>query len=81
MASGVGGTAPYTYLWEQADPGNNSGNGIIIGSPTAASTYFRKILQAGQIVTGTFVCTVTDSLGSHARSSVLTIQLEESTKH
>lgn len=61
----IGGTAPYTYVWEEATPG--SGNGITIIQNTDplynSSVVFKStpLTYFGQ-VTGAFKCTVTDVL-------------------
>lgn len=78
-ASGVGGTAPYTYLWAAKPlvPGpGDQGDGITISSPTAASTNFHKTLSINTSAYGKFTCTVTDSLGGVAVSTDVTVLLE-----
>lgn len=60
-----GGTAPYTYAWTRF-----SGEGTV-NNPTKATTLFFATLSAEDEATGTFRCTVTDSLGATATAQVL----------
>jgi hypothetical protein len=52
----AGGTAPYTYAWTLVT------GSATINSPTSSTTTFSKLLTAGEIISGTAKCTVTDSL-------------------
>jgi hypothetical protein len=52
-----GGSGSYTYQWTRL-----SGGYFTINSPTSATTTFTATnLAAGQFVTGTYQCTVTDT--------------------
>lgn len=78
-ASGVGGTAPYTYLWTAIDA-----DGITIGSPNAASTNFSKRLALNTSAYGTFKCTVKDSASpaqGTADSVTVTVLLENTSNN
>jgi len=62
-----GGSGTYTYAWTFV----SAGSGITITSPTSASTTFSASgLSAGQILSGTAQCTVTDSNGVTASCTV-----------
>lgn len=59
VASGSGGTAPYTYSWATV--------GMTANSPTSGTTTFTKSgLFVGQVYNETAVCTVTDAVGATA---------------
>jgi hypothetical protein len=60
----TGGVSPYTYAWTRV-----SGVGEI-SSPTSASTAFYYNAPGFANYTGTFRCTVTDSLGTTATADV-----------
>lgn len=64
-ATPAGGQTPFTYAWTRI-----SGVGTI-GSPTSATTAFSQTLGIGDDVSGTFRCTVTDSVGSTATSDIV----------
>lgn len=68
--TGSGGTAPYTYAWTYV-----SGNSYTINSPSSASTTFTTSLTAGQLKSGVYRCTVTDSLSATA-SDTITVEME-----
>ena len=62
-----GGIPPYTYAWAWS----SGGSGIEIDSPSAASTGFSSIAQAaGTTLTGTALCTVTDSFSQTGTATV-----------
>lgn len=63
-ATPSGGSAPYTYLWEQV-----GGSDWTINSPTAATTTFGISVDAGDNKSTTFTCTVTDGTGFEATSA------------
>lgn len=65
-----GGTGPYTYAWTYV-----SGNSYTINSPSSASTTFTTSLTAGQLKSGVYRCTVTDSLSATA-SATITVEME-----
>ena len=61
-----GGTAPYTYAWTR-----KSGVGSVAATDaTSAATTFSEVLTAGQYRTNVWTCTVTDSAGSPATTTV-----------
>lgn len=68
--TGAGGTAPYTYAWTYV-----SGNSYTIDSPGLATTTFTTSLTAGQLKSGVYRCTVTDSLSATA-SATITVEME-----
>ena len=68
--TGSGGTGPYTYAWTYV-----SGSSFTINSPGLASTTFTTSLTAGQLKSGVYRCTVTDSLSATA-SATITVDLE-----
>lgn len=65
-----GGTGPYTYAWTYV-----SGNSYTIDSPSLATTTFTTTLTAGQIKSGVYRCTATDSLSATA-SATITVEME-----
>lgn len=65
-----GGTGPYTYAWTYV-----SGNSYTINSPSSATTTFTTSLTAGQLKSGVYRCTVTDSLSATA-SATITVEME-----
>lgn len=55
----TGGTAPYTYAWDQ-----ESGDAVwSITAPTAMTTRFIATVDADSTESGSFSCTVTDARG------------------
>lgn len=64
-ATASNGTAPYTYVWT-----NISGNSFTINTPNASSTTFTTTLIVGQLKSGIYRCTVTDSLSAVAYQEV-----------
>ena len=68
--TGSGGTGPYTYAWTYV-----SGNSYTINSPSSATTTFTTSLIAGQLKSGVYRCTVTDSLSATA-SATITVDME-----
>lgn len=68
--TGSGGTGPYTYAWTYV-----SGNSYTINSPSSATTTFTTSLTAGQLKSGVYRCTVTDSLSATA-SATITVDME-----
>lgn len=64
-ATPSGGLGPYTYSWARL-----SGSGTAT-APTTATTAFYDSLSPGFLSSGTFRCTVTDSLGSTATADVV----------
>lgn len=67
-ATPLGGTGPYTYLWEQVGGDPN----ITIGSNTASSTDFSATVSGSDYITGYFVCTITDSAAHSAATNQVT---------
>lgn len=63
--TGSGGTGPYTYAWTYV-----SGNSFTINSPSSATTTFTTSLIAGQLKSGVYRCTVTDSLSATASATI-----------
>lgn len=72
QATPTGGRGPYTYSWVKT-----SGLGTPT-SPNTAATAIQHTLGAGQVATGAFRCTVTDSLGNTATATI-TSQLTSET--
>lgn len=60
-----GGIAPYTYAWAYL-----SGSTFTVSHPTSAGTFFSHNFVAFGTRSGTYRCTVTDSLGSTATVDV-----------
>lgn len=60
-----GGSGPFTYSWSAL----NGALGFPL-SPSSANTQFIRVLNAGDVVTEQFRCTVTDSLGATAPTDV-----------
>jgi hypothetical protein len=85
----IGGTAPYTYLWEWADNINSGFNGatpwFIFDSPITANyvqitgspyTYaFDAIATSNSGTFGLIKCTVTDNNGDSASDTYLIINM------
>jgi hypothetical protein len=69
-ATASGGSGGYTYAWSAI-----AANGISIVNGSSATASFSANVNAGQTVSGTFRVTVTDSRGTPAQSSVLTVTL------
>lgn len=61
----TGGVGPYTYSWART-----SGSGLILTPSFATTSFYINGLTPGQLVSGVFQCTVTDSLGATATASV-----------
>lgn len=61
-ATPVGGTAPFTYLWERVDAGVKP----IPDTPNAATTTFSATKPFAGGFTGNYHCKVTDALGNIA---------------
>jgi hypothetical protein len=68
--TGAGGSGGYTYAWTYV-----SGDSYTINSPSSASTTFTTTLAAEELKTGTYRCTVTDSL-SNTASNTIVVELE-----
>lgn len=68
--SATGGAGGYTYAWTFV-----SGDSYTINSPSSAATRFTTSLAANQFKSGTYRCTVTDSLGATASATTL-IEME-----
>jgi len=64
VATPSGGSGPYTYLWEVT-----SGGPFSFGSATSGTTTVSADVSVSD-KTGTIRCTVTDSLGATANSSI-----------
>lgn len=54
----LNGVGPYSYSWTQID-----GNPMTAESPTSATTRFTALVPMGEILSATFQCTVTDTVG------------------
>lgn len=62
-ATVTGGTGPFTYAWALVS--HDQGNPPVPTNPSFATTAFRQGgAVLGSITNGTFICTVTDSLGA-----------------
>jgi len=66
MVTATGGVPGYTYVWSFV----SGGGGIVINSPSSATTTFSATSTAGTGRTGTARCTVTDTLGITAYADV-----------
>jgi len=65
--TGAGGSGTgYTYAWTYV-----SGDSYTINSPSAAATTFTTSLIVGIVKTGTYRCTVTDSLSNTANATIV----------
>lgn len=53
-----GGIAPYTYLW------TNEAGAVVFSAATSATTTFSRVMNSGEIASGTAMCTITDSASS-----------------
>jgi hypothetical protein len=62
----TGGAPGYSYAWTWA----SGGTGISATSPSTAATAFTAHLNPGDDLSGTALCTVTDSLGATATCTV-----------
>lgn len=60
-----GGLAPFTYAWAYL-----SGDTFTVSHPTSAGTYFSHTFNSFGIRSGTYRCTVTDSVGTTATVDV-----------
>ena len=61
-ATAIGGTAPFSYLWEAVEAA-----GWTISSPTAAATTFvSPSIDPYEGAEGTFRCKITDATGAEA---------------
>ena len=71
-ATGIasGGSGGYSYAWTFI-----SGNSYTINTPSTATTSFTTFLSAGQIKSGVYRCTVTDSSAATAFADI-TVELE-----
>lgn len=69
-ATASNGVPGYTYAWTYV-----SGNSFTISAPSSAATVFSTTLPGSMYRSGTYRCTVTDSLGATARGDVL-IEME-----
>ena len=67
-----GGVSPYTYAWSQT----SGDGGITISAPTANITQFEANPGPGDQLTGYFICTVTDHVGTIAVSNSVTAQFQ-----
>lgn len=68
----LGGTGPYTYSWTQTT-GDSS---IQIDTPTLATTTFSvQIYSPFDSTSGTYVCTITDSLSAFGLTNYVTANL------
>lgn len=70
-ASPLGGTAPYTYLWQYI----SGSTAISSDSGTSATTTFSATLSARDSTTGSKRCRITDSTGAIAYTNIVTISL------
>lgn len=61
----AGGTAPFTYAWTSSD------GTLGATAPSAASTRFSAFVEAGDTLSDTFECLVTDAKGQTATVTVL----------
>jgi len=68
--SASGGAGGYSYAWTYV-----SGDSFTINSPSSAATTFTTTLGANIFKSGTYRCTVTDSLSATASTTTL-IELE-----
>lgn len=65
------GVPGYTYLWSQT-----GGDSIVITTPTGSSTTFSGAPPSpGTMLSGTFVCTVTDAIGQVAVTNTVVVNL------
>ena len=71
MVSIVGGTAPYTYSWMFS----SGDSGITPLNPTSNTTKFTAIVPCSTNYGAYYYLKVTDSLGKHGNSGLVTIQL------
>lgn len=69
-ATADGGAGGYTYAWAHV-----SGDSYTINSPSSAGTTFTTSVLAGQLKSGVYRCTVTDSASSTATADI-TVALE-----
>ena len=70
VASPIGGTGPFTYLWSQVGV---SAYTWTIGTATAADTTFTGVaIPAGTVESVTFQCVITDSTGATATTVEVT---------
>lgn len=69
LATPIGGTAPFTYAWQQA---GITADSWTITNPTSASTKFTALaITAGSAANAQFVCVMTDATGAVATTSAV----------
>lgn len=71
-ASHLGGPSAYTYSWSEV----KGSPGIGISSPTSSSTTATATLNPADLLTGFFICTVTDGASTVVKSNQITLQFK-----